>query len=449
MTWFDKIPDEYQEHLPGPAPSRRETLGGVAERGLEEGIEPFLAVGQGIKDSLKRVYEVAAQPIGAADPVKPKPFSEAPFEFLGSLAGYVMALPIKMVKEVIEGGERALRGAELLRGGPRGELGEWTPEQEAVESEALNLTIGAMVGGSPGAGTGVANIGRKDALKMLAKEFKVLRKGAPTEVTSMVTKRGQSYPRTVVGQGLVREQMGKSYRTATKGLRDIPQDVLDVVKEVGLAPTERTDIAGRFRPRTTRVEYQITKHLPPETIPHEMLHAMQIAKMGKRAKGVPSAVLEAHAYEFEGIFMKAVEGLPAGKRITGETFNRLYKEALRAMTKKYGTDFSKYKMGDIVSRAHLERKWKKASAEFGKMEKEFPGWELQSPSAKVGDIIDLPKGKVRYDGSWEPVGTKPRIYQYTPTEGAAKGMTFATKGQSLREIAKGALKIIKGKGKAL
>jgi hypothetical protein len=167
--------------------------------------------------------------------------------------------------------------------------------------------------------------------------------------------------------------------------------------------------------------------------------------MGKKAGGVPSVALEAHASECESLVMKAAEGLPKGKRITGKIFTRLYREALEAMTKKYGTDFSKYKMGDIVSRAHLERKWKKASVEFGKMEKEFPGWELQSPSAKVGDIVDLPQGKVRYDGSWEPVGDKPRIYQYTPTEGVAKGMTFATKGQSLGEIAKGALKIAKGR----
>jgi len=309
------------------------------------------------------------------------------------------------------------------------------------------LTIGAMVGGGPGAGTGVANVGRKDALKLLAKEFRSMRKKAPTEVTGVVEKGGVFYPRTVSGQGLVREEMEKGFRTITKGMRDIPQTVLDVVKEVGLAPAERTDISGRFRPLKKRVEFQIVKPLPKETIPHEFVHGVQASRIGrKRPGGVRVEALEAHAYEFERLFMKAVDELPdmkgsksyQGKRIDTATFDRLYKEAIGTMVEKYGTDLSKYRMSEIVNRAHLERKFKM-------VEKEHPGlsFELKSVAPpKVGEMVKSPGGKVRYDGTWEAMGDRPMLHQYTLQEGLGRGMTLTTKTQRAKDIDKAVLRVI-------
>jgi len=449
MSIFDDIPDEYQTHLPKASESALEEAWETTKReGKKALVDPFLEVGGRIKKSLQKVYEVASQPLGAEEPIYPPRWEEHPFEWAGALAGYIASIPIKVLGEIAESGEKALKGAYLLRGGPRGELGEWTPEQTEIASAALNLTLGAMVGGAPGGGGGVANIGRKDALAMLAKEFREMKKLPPEAVMfpnlqdfipNMAKKvkpiAPTPFPRITISE--------KSYRTVTKGMKNIPQSVLDMAKEVGLAPPERIDITGRFRPAQKRVEFQVTKHLPPETIPHEFLHSVQMKKIGhKRVGGVPSAVLEAHAYEFERMFMKAVEELPVGKRIDSATFNRLYKESLGAMTEKYGTDLSKYKMGEVVRKAHLGRKWRRAEAEFESMAKEFPGWELKSEApSKVGEIVELPQGKARFDGIQEGFGTIPQTYQYTFKEGLAKGSSFSSRTQKPADVAAAAQKI--------
>jgi len=407
MTWWDGVPDKYQEHLPGPPPGLKETLKGVGQRGLEEGtksfldtlkegkektfkvgkfvgkltnpifrpedpspelvelegIEPFLEVGQGVKESLKRVYAVAAQPL-EGEAVKPRPFGEAPFEFMGALAGYIAALPVKVMGDLVEkGGRLRKEAAQMLLGGGRGEGGEWTPEQVNMSMLATELTLGAMVGGGPGAGTGVANIGRKAALKMLAKEFRAMRKTPKAWVKAKaegkpilhhnikaVTKFGEKAEATL-------KTMTKNYPIVTKGLRQIPQEALDVVKEIGLAPKHRTDIHGRFRPSMGRVEYQITQPLSKETIPHEVFHAVQLNEL--RATGVKRinpAVLEAHAYEFEGMYLDAVKKLPKEQKPDMALFMRVYDEAKQSMFAKYGTNLSAYKMEEVVGKAHLARK---------------------------------------------------------------------------------------------
>jgi len=130
--------------------------------------------------------------------------------------------------------------------------------------------------------------------------------------------------------------------------------------------------------------------------------------------------------------MKAMEALPAGKRITGETFNRLYKESLRAMTEKYGTDFSKYKMREIVSRAHMERNWERLVRE-GELKSIAP--------AKVGEIVELPQGKARFDGIQEGFGTIPQTYMYTFQEGPVKGGSFVSRSQRPADVAAAGQKI--------
>jgi len=375
MTWWDGVPAEYERHLPGPGPTHRETLKGLGQRGLEEGIEPFLEVGQGVKESLKRVYAVAAQPLGG-EVIKPKPFDEAPFEFMASLAGYIAALPIKVMGDLVEkSGRLRKEAAQTLLGGPRGEGGEWTEEQVDMSMLATELTLGAMVGGGPGAGTGPANIALRSsgkgakrvvgALERLAQEYQVRAKPLQ-QLVELSAKPGarKNLSRKLVsfihGQKLGElTQMKRNYPTVTKGLRAIPQEALDLVGDIGLAPKAERGIAGRFRPKKSRAEYQIVSEVavPKETIPHEIFHATQIAKLkAKRIKRIRPEVLEAQTYEFEPLFMREVAKLPKGAKMSMETWNRLYDESFANMLTKYGTDFSKYKMSDIVGKGHLARK---------------------------------------------------------------------------------------------
>jgi len=428
MTWWDGVPAEYQEHLPGPPPGTGEVLKGLGQRGLEEGMEPFLDVGQGVKESLKRVYEATAQ-MSRGEVVSGgvTPFKDAPFEFMGMLAGYVASLPIKGLRNLLESSKTLQQqGVQTLLGGPRGEGGDWTPEQLDMSMLATELTLGAMVGGGPGAGTGPANIALRStgkgsskvvgALEMLAKEFRAMRKTPKAWVKAKaegkpilhhnikaVTKFGEKAEATL-------ETMTKNYPIITKGLRQIPQEALDLVKEVGLAPKYRTDIHGRFRPSMGRVEYQIAQPLSKETIPHEVFHAVQLNEL--RAAGVKRvnlAVLEAHAYEFEGMYLDAVKKLPKEQKPDMALFMRIYDEAKQSMFAKYGTNLSAYKMEEIVSKAHLERKWKMLEAEG----------ELQS-AAKPPKTVGM------------------RLKDYT-RKGEAKMPKLSQEDKALRDITKASM----------
>ena len=435
--------EPYKTHLPGRrGPTTKEIYGEIGREAKEAIVEPFLEVGVGVKESLKRIYEVAAQPLGG-EAIKPKPFGEAPFEFLGSLAGYVAALPVKVVGDLIEkSGELRREAARTLLGGPRGELGEWTEEQVSMAQAATEVTLGAMVGGGPGAGTGPANIALRStgkgakkivgAYEMLAKEFRGLKK---LKEGSGQTKEVLALQREIFGTEAPIAHMRKGFRTVTKGIRKLPQEVLDPLKEIGLASPKRTDISGRIVPEMMRVEYQITKHLPKETVLHEPFHGTQLTRIGhKRRGGVSDAVLEAHAYEAEPLLMREIAKLPKGERMSMETYDRVYKEALGAMTEKWGTDFSKYKMRDIVSRAHLGRKWAKRG-------------ELQSAAPpKIGEMVELPGGKARYDGVWEAFGSHPERFQYTFREGIAKGDTFVSGSHKAADVAAAGLRKIKMRG---
>ena len=455
MTWFDMIPDEYQEHLPGPGPTREETFKGVAKRGFEEGTEPFLKVGEGIKDSLRRIYKVAAQPIGAAEPIKPRPFTEprALVEFLGGLVGYIASAPVKIIGDLVEkSGELRKGAARTLLGGPRGELGEWTPEQMEMSKAAVELTLGAMLGGGPGAGTGPVNIALRStgkgakrvvgAFERLAQEYRTMVK--PIEKIVELSAGGGAR------KGLSRKavefihrkkitelaQMKESYPVVTKGLRSIPQEALDLVKDIGLAPLVRKDIAGRFRPPKSRAEYQIGggQRISAETIPHEIFHATQIARMkAQGVKKVTLAMLEAHTYEFEPLFLREVAKLPKGKKMSMETWNQLYDEAFQNMLGKYGTDFSKYKMSEIVSKAHLERNWDRLVRE-GELKSVAP--------SKIGEMVETPYGKAKYDGPQPGFGSIPDSHMYTFQEGIAKGGSFNPRTQRPEDVAKAAKQIV-------
>lgn len=425
--------EPYKTHLPGRSgPTRGEIYGEVKREAREAVLEPFLEVGVGVKESLKRIYEVASQPFGG-EPVRPKPFEEAPFEFLGSLAAYVAALPIKVVGDLIEKSGKVRReGADVLLGGPRGEVGEWTPEQLSMAQAATEVTLGAMVGGAPGGGTGPANILRSDAFKMLAKEFKGLKKvpGQKSYTEHFLSKYGfkpEPFPPMKISA-----IAKKSYRKVTKGLRDISQEILDPVAEVGL--TQKADIFGRYLPGKKRVEYNVSKALSKETIPHEFLHAVQHMKLGdKGITRMPTAALEAHAYEFERMFLDKVGKLAPGERATTKLFKETYNEALGSMRKKYGPNLRGYKMMDIVGERDMARMARRI--------------ELKSAAPpKIGEMVELPGGKARFDGTWEAFGSHPERQQYTFLEGIAKGDTFVSGSHKAADVAKAGMRKIKMRG---
>jgi len=161
MDIFDTtgIPESYKKHLPP------ETLDAQTEAGKMMA-EPFVKISQKVKDSLSRIYRVAAQPMGGDEVVKPLPAETNPIEYYGALAARIIALPLVAMKEIYDIGTSARTGAPKLRGGPAGE-GDWTPEQYKAAAEATFTAGAAIGGGTPGGGRGPANIGRKFGSKEL------------------------------------------------------------------------------------------------------------------------------------------------------------------------------------------------------------------------------------------------------------------------------------------
>jgi len=228
-------------------------------------------------------------------------------------------------------GTAARTGAGKLRGGPRGELGEWTPEQYQIAA-AATMTAGAAVGGGGGA-VQPAAIGRGAAYKMLAKDFRALAKAIPTELTKKEVAGGRSFLRTLMGQGLVKGAERKTYREIIKGLKHIPQEVLDPIKEVGLMRGKGAQFGG-FRPKTKRLRIAIDQPMEEAlgTVGHEFIHAEQFKKTPSMFKKLTSQpLLEKHAYAAEKGFVASVKALPKGERITKEAFDKIYESGLKAL----------------------------------------------------------------------------------------------------------------------
>jgi len=381
----NEIPETYKTHLP------EENTNSLRETG-DFMLAPFVGVKDEIKESLQRIYKVASQPV-SEEPLKPLPFKDYPVEYLASLAGYVLNTPLRYAKEALDIGTTARKGSVGLQAGPRGETGEWTPEQFKVAAN-VTMTAGMAIGGGmPGGGTGPANIGRKDALKLLAKDF-----------------RGLKGKTNIFGRDVRSPEV---YRDIVTALKNIPQKHLDPVEDIGLFTKSTRGEIGSFRgsTKTIRLKTHQPGGDPIETLGHEVIHSEQFrrAKTPITHKQVP--MIEKHAEEGGRIFAEMVHKLPKGERITKRGFDEIYRQATGSLG---GSPYKRKAAVSKVTDLSLTPRF-------------------QIPK-EAGTVFESPVGKIRYDTSqaWEEGG---KIYhQYTIQEGPARGATFSSKSQAATEI---------------
>lgn len=383
----NEIPAAYKTHLP------EENTNSLRETG-DFMLEPFEQVSEDIKSSLKRIYRVASQPL-TGEPVRPLPRGEYPIEYYASLAARVVAMPLVMMKEALDIGTAARKGSVGLQAGPKGEVGEWTPEQYKTAAD-VTMTAGMAIGGGmPGGGTGPANIGRKEALKMMAKSYRGL-KGKTTDL-------------------ILSARKPETYRGFVKALKNIPQERLDPVESIGLFAKEKRGVLGTFKSKEKAIRLKAAHRGgdPIETLGHEVIHSEQFRKTSIPIQHKHVPMIEKHAKEAGKIFSETVQKLPKGERITTEGFDEIYRQATKALGTK------PYARGEAV----------------GKVTELSLGPKYKMPK-KAGEIFETPVGKVKYDASqsWEEGG---KVYhQYTIQEGPAKGATFTSTSKSSAEVFK-------------
>lgn len=312
-------------------------------------LEPYkklsvnIHVGKRLKEALKRVYRVAAQPM-TGEPIQPIPREESPIEYYASLAARIVALPLVAAREAIDIGTAVRKGAGTLRGGPRGELGEWTPEQLEMAANATLLATAGMGAGMPGGGVGPASMGRKEALKMLAKGFRKETREAAGEIgafTRMFSGLPKEHAKAAVKE-LVETttkrgaERARTYRGIVKGLKQIPREKLDPLKALELAPKLRRQAVGTFVPKEMKVRLRskMKRMAPEEVIGHEVIHMEQFLKHPELIKKGARELLETHALEAGRLFAETVKGLKPGERITTEAFEEIYKQAMLPMAKR-------------------------------------------------------------------------------------------------------------------
>lgn len=337
---------------------------------------PVPEVSPALKEGLKRVYQVANQPLsGGETPIKPLAFSEAPVEWLASLAAFTISMPLKMVKEGFEQMQEGMGGAGLLKGGPRGEGGEWTPAQYSEAMINLSSAGQAISGGMPGgaAGANALGIGRKPALKMMAKGVRDwLKPYSGKARTTLVEKIGPSYkelvravkhtPDEVLEPLTATQVMVGSYRpkhiprhaagTYEAAQQRISLDIGIPKEEVLNAWFHETSHGVQHLPNREFVEslgpvherLANLKKLPKEAIPEEFFPRT----MGKK---------EAHAYEFGDVAEAAVRMLDkAGKKMDYKTYQKLYKGTKASAEAKFGLYPPAEKLQSIQQMSYARRK---------------------------------------------------------------------------------------------
>lgn len=418
-----------------------------------EGQEPTLWTGGRLEDRLRRVIEVASQPMGGPTPTKPLPFSEAPVEWLASLAAYTVALPFKAIAGGLKEMEKGRLGAGLLRGGPRGETGEWTPEQYGEAITNLSASSQALMGGMPGGAVGptAVGIGRRPAMRMMAKGVRDFLKPYKSTMRKKMI-----------------ERVGPTYRELMKGLKHVPEEVLEPLTAIetvtGSMKLKKMGAAsGLHKASEQRVLLDPT--MPPEeainVLFHEVTHAEQfrphrefvealgsvekrwprIQSLHKLGLEVPEPFmsttkprLEAHAYEAGDIFESAVRHLETyGKKMDLPTFKKIYEQAGKTAEFKFGKKPGLASMEKIRTESFARRK--KRRGLWGEQEKAL-GVHRAISLEKPGSVMETPLGKIKVDKAQTWAEGGPTWYQYTFEGGPAKGATFMTKEKGFQGMMK-------------
>lgn len=279
--------------------------------------------------------------------------------------------PLRLIGESLRGSARSIReareGAHLLAGGPRGEHGEWTPEQLKVGQAAFESAGLADIGSMPGGGTGAANIVKKVAVKDVAKQGKEWLRmlGLQKKFVDAKVKSGESGLEDILLSKEIEDQIDqikKNLPIVTRTIRrGIDQKILDPVKKVQLMENSRA--LGTFKPGTMEAAFSVSpgSKVREETVFHEFLHSAQVATHNKLAQqrlneGKPLGILanypkgffEAQAYEFGPRAEKAFLAKGKEGRIGPNEFVSLAREAQEAAQKQFRNKAYDIDLDDVL-----------------------------------------------------------------------------------------------------
>lgn len=307
---------------------------------------------------------------GAYDEAKAKGVST-----LSQFAIRAGTAPVRLAHSIFDlalgGFKKAKEGGSTLLGGPRGEGGEWTPEQVEKGQNAFLTAVDMLVGGFPGGGTGPANIGKKVAIKQLSKAFRERKNW----IAGMLEAAGRiESPLKLKSAELEAAQLERNFPIITKSIRRQPQELLDPIQEVGLKT--RIGARGQFDPITMRADWSVEKgiNITPSSIPHEALHGVDVAKYSYTGnwtedlnrKVPPAGYFEARAYPFGDKMEKAMAELPKEGKISKETYEDILAQVEKEVIDKWGPNLFDYDTKKV-----LEYEFGKKSLPFSKTEALF------------------------------------------------------------------------------
>jgi len=363
-------------------------------------------------EAMKRVYRTAVAPINEAPHIK-HGFKAAPVEWLATLAARTVSIPFHMAGEILDLASKPINTyGESLIGGPRGETGEWTPEQMQTGIDAFNVAFLADVASIPGGGEGVANIVKKDALKSMAKSFK-------TETAELGPASWQK----------------RAYRHFARSLRDVPQEVLDPIENVMVTTEERNPFRGQYGSIDREMKFWlggareeggfVSPEIARNAVFHEVTHAEQsrphldvvkkLATYSRKdirkaynAGEIPKillspsrAIREAHAYEAGNLFEKYYD-MTEGEKISYDKFREIYDLAKKKAVDVWGEEPEEYLMDSIVKESREEiNQWRSARGKFD-IDQKAAGLVEQVANTKSITLDALKAGEQLWKGELDP-----------------------------------------------
>lgn len=299
-------------------------------------------------------------------------------------------------------------------------VGDFRPDWESLYFDLVGM--GEMVG--------LAQISKRAATKMLAKDFKKILSNKSVNAPLA------EIPKSEIGV----------FRNIIKGVRKAPKEILDPISEIHLKPelsdalgrtffgrygTKKKDVGLGMASLKRRAEGgDLAKAI--NTLYHELGHGMQdrAGLLASHSRGFIEAHAEDFAYNVES-------ALKTGKPLNMDFLQSIYAEGFDRVT-------SEAKKGYNYGVIRSQTKAKRNVGNLGDLVEQLGGETFFSQEYKVGDMIDVPGvGKVKYDAdqAWFE-GGKP-FHQYTIQEGPARGATIGSYVEGLEELTEKALETVK------
>lgn len=190
-------------------------------------------------------------------------------------------------------------------------------KNEATIEDVIIATSMGVMGGFPGGGSGVANVGKKNALKQLSRSFKQLARQEKHEeilktypklvntedrLKLLETKAARDYAKETpellnfdpVTGDLIPTTHGKQFASLTKQVRRTPQEALDPVDELILMldPKMRKKYEGLYTTKRSKSKVRIKLGVEKDVLPHELAHARYHGPTNKRYESGPAGKAE-------------------------------------------------------------------------------------------------------------------------------------------------------------